>query len=206
MTGRAAWPLIALVMLAMLVTFQWNLPVTTGLRVEHFDNAELSGTPAIRGVAPVSIDRVRIAWNRRPPPAFSARWSGYLIVPRDGSYTFSLTSDDGSSLSIDGTSVVDNGGNHAAQTKSGRIVLSRGPHDVVVEYAQAGGAYELDWQWAHDGGAPEPVPESVLSPYRLGYGTSAVLRGVRGSFVPALVALGATVVWIAFPPRSRVAR
>ena len=85
-----------------------------------------------------------------------------------GSYTFSLTSDDGSTLKIDDALVVDNSGHHASQTKSGHIVLDRGPHPVIVEYAQSGGVYDLEWQWATTAGA-RTRSEAALSPYRIGH-------------------------------------
>jgi PA14 domain len=176
----------------------------SGLKVEHFANDSLSGPPAMQGLSGVSIDDITSAWSRRPPPAFSARWSGYLVVPRTGPYTFALTSDDGSTLRIDDQLVVDNSGHHATQTKSGQAVLTRGAHPVIVEYLQAGGAYDLDWQWAHDRDPLRPVPESALSPYRIGYGTKLLIRIVDVSFLPALAGFGAVVVWIAFPPASRV--
>jgi hypothetical protein len=73
------------------------------------------------------------------PEAFRARWFGYLTVSAPGTYTFSTTSDDGSTVRIDGVLVVDNGGVRGETTQSGQVELDRGPHVVVIEYLQAGG-------------------------------------------------------------------
>lgn len=63
---------------------------------------------------------------------FSVAWDGYLLVPQGDTYTFSLTSDDGSWLWIDEGLVIDNGGYHGVATKTGTIPLSSGYHHIVV--------------------------------------------------------------------------
>jgi hypothetical protein len=203
MIGRAvSWQVVLLLALTMLVTVRWTLPVTSGLRVEYDMAGDRSDVPP-PSISHVSTNDVASAWNRRPPDVFRARWSGYLIVPRAGSYTFALTSDDGSTLRLDDTLVVDNSGDHASQTRSGQIALERGPHAVIVDFTQSGGTYEIEWQWARDGGVVEPVPAWSLSPYKMNYGTVLLVRLLERSFVPALVASGILVIWTAFPPRSR---
>ena len=81
-----------------------------------------------------------------------------MVIPETGNYTFATTSDDGSTLTIDGFQVVDNGGNHVPLTKTGQIRLPRGPHSFTLEYFQSGGGYEIGWQWAREGAALTPVP------------------------------------------------
>ena len=57
---------------------------------------------------------------------FYVRWTGRIRMPRDGKITFFTESDDGSRLWIDGKIVVDNGGLHAMEEKSGDIDLKAG--------------------------------------------------------------------------------
>ncbi len=52
---------------------------------------------------------------------FAIRWTGKIKIPKDGTYTFFLESDDGSRLLIDGKIVVDNGGLHDMQTQDGNV-------------------------------------------------------------------------------------
>jgi hypothetical protein len=190
-------------MCVALVVVRWNLPDTYGLRVAYRSSDATADGPL--GISQVSTQEVSSAWNRRPPDAFTARWSGYLIVPRAGTYTFSLSSDDGSMLRIDDTLVIDNGGDHALQTKSGEISLSRGAHAVAIDYSQAGGAYEIEWAWAREASAPEPIPEWALSPYQIGYITVLLIRWTRALFIPALIGAGMIIVFMAFPRRSQSA-
>jgi len=67
---------------------------------------------------------------------FAIRYTGSFHVMEDGKYRFQLRSDDGSRLYIDNRLVVDNDGAHPARTKSGRIRLSEGNHNIRVEYFQ----------------------------------------------------------------------
>ena len=60
--------------------------------------------------------------------------SGYIEVPADGIYTFSLLSDDGSYLMIDGRMVVDNDGEHSPRELVGQHAMRRGLHPLLVRY------------------------------------------------------------------------
>src|SRR5208283_2492829 len=75
---------------------------------------------------------------------FAVQYKGYIKLPADGLYTFSLTSDDGADLSIDESLVVDNDGRHAAQEQSGAVVLRAGFHEIHVRFFQASGGKTLD--------------------------------------------------------------
>jgi hypothetical protein len=65
---------------------------------------------------------------------FGADMSGQLNVASPGLYTFSLNSDDGSQLWIEGVLVVDNGGPHAPRTVAGSTFLSAGLHTFEVQF------------------------------------------------------------------------
>lgn len=64
--------------------------------------------------------------------------SGQLVILTTGYYGFDLSSDDGSILTIDGTQVVNNDGNHSVQTVSGTKLLRRDVHTINLVYAQTG--------------------------------------------------------------------
>jgi hypothetical protein len=67
---------------------------------------------------------------------FAIDYTGRFWAEKAGEYDFSLTSDDGSILYIDGDLVVDNDGIHSTQERSGTVRLSRGAHDIRVSYYQ----------------------------------------------------------------------
>lgn len=139
-----------------------------GLRAEYFASEHPGGTPALSGVDPVvSTNRVMRRWYGAMPDVFSAQWFGYLNVARSGHYTLALTSDDAGSLSIDGRTVIDNGGRHAATTRTADLDLTSGPHAVLIELTQYGGDFAIGWQWGSAANSLTAVPSWATSPYKV---------------------------------------
>lgn len=93
---------------------------------------------------------------------FYVRWTGRIKVPRDGRITFFTESDDGSRLWIDGKIVVDNGGLHAMEEKSGEIDLKAGEHDLKVELFENDGDVGCRLSWESSNAAKEILPEGAL--------------------------------------------
>jgi hypothetical protein len=77
-------------------------------------------------------------WHPFGATAFGADITGCLSVAADGVYSFTLNSDDGSLLFIDGNLVVDNGGPHGPTVKSGSASLSAGLHSFEVQFFEDG--------------------------------------------------------------------
>lgn len=59
---------------------------------------------------------------------------GRLTVAQAGDYLFTVYSDDGSRLFLDGTELIDNDGKHDYEPKTGLITLSEGEHDFQLHY------------------------------------------------------------------------
>lgn len=66
------------------------------------------------------------------------RCSGQIVVLETGYYDFDLSSDDGSILTVDGTQVINNDGNHGMTQKLGTKFLRRGVRSFSLSYAQTG--------------------------------------------------------------------
>jgi len=79
--------------------------------------------------------------------AFAIRWTGFLRIEKEGVYTFTIGSDDGSRLKIAGATVVDNDGLHAYGEKSGKAKLLPGTYPFELVFFEAGGA-ERFGAWA----------------------------------------------------------
>ena len=93
---------------------------------------------------------------------FYVRWTGRLKIPKDAHYTFFTESDDGSRLWIDGKVVVDNGGVHPMEEKSGEVDLKAGDHDIKVELFENDGDVGCKISWEAANLAKAILPESVL--------------------------------------------
>ena len=94
---------------------------------------------------------------------FYARWSGKIRIPRDGKYTFFTESDDGSRLWIDGKVIVDNGGLHAMEEKSGELDLKAGDHEIKMELFENDGEVGCKLSWESSNLAKEILTDAVLS-------------------------------------------
>lgn len=87
-------------------------------------------------------------------------YQGLITVPRDDVYTFSLASDDGSTLWVDEELVVDNDGLHGTLEKRGRIALAAGKHhQIEVRWFNKTGGAELEVKWAPIGEPLAPITD-----------------------------------------------
>lgn len=85
---------------------------------------------------------VKPFWPGGPVNQFAARFSGKFRIPTAGTYTFYITSDDGSRLRINGQTVVDNDGEHGASERSGQVALDVGAYPFeLIYFENGGGAY-----------------------------------------------------------------
>ncbi len=77
--------------------------------------------------------------------------TGQIEIPETTNYVFRLISDDGSVLYIDGTEIIDHGGEHGATVMDGEVFLEAGTYPIRVEYFQGGGGKALSLQWIRHG-------------------------------------------------------
>lgn len=115
-------------------------------------------TPAAAGTAPdFSLT------PRKRDTDFAFKFEGYVDAPVAGLYTFGTTSDDGSSLAVDGQPVVSNDGPHGAATVTGAVALAPGKHRITVLYYQGDGDFSLRVTWQGPGFPVQDIPAAALS-------------------------------------------
>jgi hypothetical protein len=136
-----------------------------GLKGEYFNNKTLTGTPAlIRTDATVNMNWQTgpyASGTGRPNDNWSARWTGKVLAPVTGQYTFRLGSDDGSRLYVNNVLLTPttSWSNHGYTTYTGTANLTAGQkYDIRVEYYENinGAQVTLEWQ-------TPVVPNSGLS-------------------------------------------
>jgi hypothetical protein len=92
---------------------------------------------------------------------FAIRFRGRIQITVPGTYTFYLSSDDGSRLYIDGTEVIDNDGVHTTRELSAATYMSTGYHNIEVHYFQKSGNYGVTLSWVVPGEInPAVIPAS----------------------------------------------
>ncbi|MFN0011170.1 MAG: PA14 domain-containing protein [Phycisphaerales bacterium] len=98
-------------------------------------------------------------WQGGPNNRFGVRFSGKITIPTTGSWTFSLGSDDGSDLSINGATLINHDGAHSFSTRTGIITLAAGAHDFTVRYFENSGNNGCVLSWSGPG-----VPTTTVIP------------------------------------------
>lgn len=116
----------------------------TNMKYSYYEGA-FKNVPDFAKLKPVSMGETTdfdISVAKRGSD-WAIKFDGYLKIEKDGKYTFSTTSDDGSILSIDGKVVVNNDGVHPPATKNGGVKLTKGMHKLTVGFFNGGGGVEL---------------------------------------------------------------
>ncbi|MFM8734399.1 MAG: DUF1553 domain-containing protein [Pirellulales bacterium] len=103
------------------------------------------------GPIPGNLFDIAIAPSLRPDH-FGYVFTGFLKVPADGEYTFSLDSDDGSRLTIDGHVIVEYDGIHGEGTpRSATVRLPAGRRAIRLDYFQRLHGKGLTVAWSGPG-------------------------------------------------------
>ncbi len=124
--------------------YAYYLPSANNVARETLDKL----TPKLEGIAPtVTYDMPEI----RNRDGFAMRFTGSLLVPRAGKYTFFLNSDDGSRLYLNGEQVIDHDGLHGPGDKSVELDLQAGAQAIEVTYFDNGGGDALSLSWTGPG-------------------------------------------------------
>ncbi len=99
---------------------------------------------------------------KTPEHFFGLRFRSKIKIEKAGLYRFYTSSNDGSKLYIDRKLIVDNDGLHGPFQKSGETDLTKGMHDIQVDYFQSGGSKVLMVFYSSGDIEYQPVPGSVL--------------------------------------------
>jgi hypothetical protein len=139
------------------------LEVPYGLNAVYFAGPEWQGEASAAVID--ALPSTDILKRRRPDFAdrpFSVEWRGFIVVPRRGTYSFAIVSDDGASLYVRGKLVVDNQGRHEAREARGVATLPAGTQPIFIRYFQDRGNCAFEARWAREGNALVPVSASAL--------------------------------------------
>ena len=139
-------------------------PPKHGLWGTYMHGMDLNGQPVFS-----RVDRTLLLEWTDPEPiaaAFSARWTGFLWAPKDGTYHFRLDADDGVRFWLDGRLLGESWRPDTVNQVQVDIWLRQGWHPLRVEYFQKGGAKVIRFYWRPPGEREYIVPPHVLLPKR----------------------------------------
>lgn len=123
-----------------------------GLEGSYYNGGDLSSTPVTR------IDNsVNFNWGRTAPVkkvaggTFAVDWTGELVAPRTGTFTFYVKSVGGADLTIDGNTLIDNTGSSPAKivTATATMSLVAGQsYPLNLEYTGTGKRAMISFQFS----------------------------------------------------------
>ena len=94
--------------------------------------------------------------------SFAFVFNGKIECLKDGKYSFTISSDDGSQLFINGKMIVNNDGVHGVQAKDGSVELKKGKHDIEVKYFELAGGEALSVSWTGPGFKNKSLSKTAL--------------------------------------------
>jgi 4-amino-4-deoxy-L-arabinose transferase-like glycosyltransferase len=122
-----------------------------GLTGRYYAGDQPQGAPLLE-----RVDKTLSFNGRAQPPvadAFNVEWTGSLVPPDAGAYTFHLASDGDVRLSLDGEWLdLGPNGNQV------RIELAKGLHPIILQLRGT----TLDVQWTLPNGQRQPIPTTAL--------------------------------------------
>ncbi|MEO5681221.1 MAG: alpha-L-fucosidase [Chitinophagaceae bacterium] len=132
-----------------------------GLSYNYYEPAgkvslqSLSNTP----IAKTGVTEIISHSLKQRKEKFVLVFDGYIRIAKDGFYTFSISSDDGSKLFIDDAEIVDNDSNKSGP---GKAALKKGYHKITIQYYDSGGDNSLRAFMQPAGGTDAEIPAAVL--------------------------------------------
>jgi PA14 domain/K319L-like, PKD domain len=148
-----------------------NLAAGTGLRGEYYNDKSTGGR--FRTLVLTRTDAsVNFAWDRAAPAAgvqsdnFSVRWTGQLLAPATGTYTFSTTSDDGVRVWVNGQRIINNWNDHGStvDTSPGIALTAGVRYTIRVDYYERFGIAQIQLRWTPPGQPESVIPVTQLFP------------------------------------------
>ncbi len=121
--------------------------------------------PDFRSLTPVSkgtTENVSLGMRHRDEH-FGLALDGWIEVPVTALYRFSLTSDDGSDLRIDGLRIVDNDFTHGSVERIGYAALEKGRHRIELRYFNKTGGLALILQMGEAHSPLAAIPPEALA-------------------------------------------
>ncbi len=150
----------------------WNVPAFTDTTPPNVP----SGTPTLaRDDAEINFN-----WGGTPPGSgintdyYVARWTANKAFEA-GSYTFTVTADDGVRVYVDNVMIIDQWKRQGATTYTASRTMAAGTHAVKVEYYEQLYDATLTFGFSKDGTMPTPGP-SPSSPPPTGNGPQPLVQ------------------------------
>jgi hypothetical protein len=137
-------------------------PSVRGLRAEYFEKPDLTVLRDTRIDPGVAFEWEKLGPKGRP---FSVRWTGRVVAPTSGTWTFHVVSDDGVRLYVDDRLAIDGWREQKKSETTGTAELHAGrPAGLRLEYFNLTGPGSAHLLWSGPGTPRQPIPLEALFP------------------------------------------
>lgn len=140
-----------------------NKKLKKGLEFEYYE-AVVKSTNNIKeqNIVKTGITAIINSSPKNRDNNFCFIFKAYLDIPEDGTYTFYLSSNDGSRFYLNDELAINNDGSHGKREETVMMSLRKGYHKLKLEYFQLGGGQDLVLEWSGENFERVEVPDSVL--------------------------------------------
>ena len=114
--------------------------------------------PVKEGIAKIPTEQAFVSEGGED---YGLRFTGFIKIKDEGLYTFKLSSDDGSQLSIGNQLLVDNDGLHGVISAVGLIRLRAGMHPISITFFENSGDQKLDVSYEGPNISSQQIPQEV---------------------------------------------
>lgn len=144
-------------------------PVGDGLLGNYYTGGDIIGVPQVQEVdptvnfVPFDVGNVPLGWA--PGLPWSIRWTGEVEAPVAGNYQFRVTADDGSRLTLDGVTVLNDwGSDHGAIARvTATYTYTAGQHiGIWLDLRNEGGVGVIKLEWKYPGQDWQVIPTAYL--------------------------------------------
>jgi alpha-mannosidase len=122
---------------------------------------KLPGFDSLKFTRELMMDTIGIP-NTARKEDYGLVFTGYVRIPQEGLYDFSISSDDGSVLMVADSLLIENDGIHGSGEVPGSIALKAGLHPIKVRMFQSKGGQDLQVFIAGPGMEKQLLPSSML--------------------------------------------
>jgi uncharacterized repeat protein (TIGR03806 family) len=138
-------------------------PVARGLDCGYYEGTwrHLPDFDSLQPARRETVDNFSLSLRKRDEN-FACRFAGFVDVPKDGVYTFTLSSGGWSRLLIDSAEIAAATGEGKSRAASGYVGLKAGKHPLLLLYAQGEGRPHLDVRWSGPSLDVHAIPDSRL--------------------------------------------
>ncbi|HEV2412924.1 MAG TPA: Ig-like domain-containing protein [Candidatus Saccharimonadales bacterium] len=143
-------------------------PSRYGLRGRYYNNTSIS-SPAVLYRFAVGGVNYSEASDTSPDPGivnktkYSVDWDGFVIIPKDDTYTFYTQTDGGAKLWVNNKQLINDWSNHSSvKQNSGKITLKAGIYPISMEYYHDQGAAAARLLWSSSSTKQQLIPPSSL--------------------------------------------